>query len=267
MKAVLLLGTIAEILVVIGWVLGGLWGVGTGLLLAVVIAAATYWYANWFAVRLYKAKPFENEKLQKMISSLSHEAKIPKPSLYVVKSPLPNSFTTGRNARNARIVVSEGLLSLEDEEIEGVLAHEIAHIKNHDLPASTLAALIAGGISFLAEKGHSLLLEATSTQSRFLPLLSIILFAPLACFLLRMTLSEKMEFKADWIGGLLTKKPEALASALRKISQTEGTLQGLAATSHLWIVNPFPPDWFTSLFSIHPPVEKRIERLEVIRSI
>jgi heat shock protein HtpX len=266
MSTILLLGTLTGILLAVGWLLAGPWGVLAALAAAAAVNAASYWYSDRFVLKLYKAEPYESKRIRKMLRHLSHEAGIPEPRLFLVKSPAPNAFATGRNPRNAAIAVTEGLLGLEDEELEGVLAHEVSHIKNRDMLVSSMAATIGGAVSYAAQIGYFSLFGDSREHGSVLPLILILVFAPLAAFLVRLAVSRSREFKADWTGSLLTKNPEALASALRKISaQGEKTLQGSAATSHIWFVNPFREDWFNSLFSTHPPLEKRIERLEIVR--
>jgi len=266
-NTILLLGTLTGILLGVGWFVGGAFGLIFGLSFAIIINATSYWYSDRLILKLYKAQPFENQKLQSMIKNLSHEAKIPQPRLYLIKSSIMNAMATGRNPSNAVIAVTEGLLTLEEKEIEGVLAHEIAHIKNNDMLISTMAATMAGAIAFIAQIGYFSMFFGNNRQNSILPLIAIIIFAPLAALLVRLAVNRSREFKADWTGALLSKNPEALASALRKISITarDHPIKGSSATSHLWIVNPFKTDWFNSLFSTHPPIEKRVERLEVLR--
>ncbi|MBL7160683.1 MAG: M48 family metalloprotease [Candidatus Aenigmarchaeota archaeon] len=268
MSIILLLGTLTGILLAVGWLIAGPLGTLAALIIAIVINIGTYMYSDRLVLKMYRAEPFENEKVQRMLSYLADEAKIPTPRLFIIKSPILNAFATGRSPRNAVVAVTEGLLALEEDELQGVLAHEIAHIKNRDMLVSALAATIAGAIAYVAHIGYFSLFFGNSQEKSPLSLIFIIIFAPLAAFLVRLAVSRSREFGADWTGALLTKKPEALASALRKISTTarEHPIQGSVATSHLWIVNPFKQDWFTSLFSTHPPLEKRIERLEIIRS-
>lgn len=264
---IILLGTLTGILLGAGWLLGGAIGIAIALGLAVAINGLSYWYADKFVLKLYNAKPFDDPKLGEMLSSICREAKIPVPKLYLVKSPIQNAFATG-NHKQAVVAVTEGLLSLEDDEIEGILAHEVAHIKNRDMLVSTLAAIIAGTVAYIAQIGYFSLFFGNNRNQSMLPMISIIIFAPLAAFLVKLAITRSREYKADWTGALLTKKPEALASALKKISSTadENPIKGSAATAHIWVVNPFKRDWFNALFSTHPPIQKRIERLEIVRS-
>lgn len=265
-RVVALLGFLTAILLLIGFAVGGFWGMTIALVFAVLFNFFTYWYSDRIVIRMYKAKPTGDKKLNDMVKRLSIEANIPKPKVYMVPSDVPNAFATGRNQENAVVAVTEGLLNLDDDEIEGVLAHEIAHIRNNDMLISALAATIAGAISYIAQIGYwSMFLgSGRRGEGSFIGLLLIIIFAPLAAILVKLAISRTEEYKADFTGATLTKKPGALASALKKISDIArgNPMRGSVATSHMWIVNPFKSDWFTSLFSTHPPIARRIKRLE-----
>jgi heat shock protein HtpX len=264
---VIFLGILAGILLGVGWLIGGVIGIIIGLVLAVVINLFAYWYSDRVVLRLYKARKSTHIDLQRMVKELSREAGIPAPELYSIPTDAPNAFATGRDPRHSAIAYTTGLLRLDDGEIEGVLAHEISHIKHRDTLVQVIAATIAGAIAFVAQIGYwSLFLHGDSRgQGSLLGLVLIIIFAPLAALLIRLAISRKREFKADYGGVLLTRRPLPLASALKKISDyaREKPLKGSSsATSHLFIVNPFKGDWFNSLFSTHPPTEERIKRLK-----
>jgi len=265
-RVVLLLGFLTAILLGIGFVIGGFFGMTLALIFAVLINFLSYWYSDRIVIRIYQAKPTDNRKLNDMVDRLSVEAKIPKPRVYLVPNDVPNAFATGRNPQKAVVAVTEGLMNLDDDEIEGVLAHEIAHIRNNDTMISAVAATIAGAISYIAQIGYwSMFLgSGRRGEGSVLGLILIIIFAPLAAVLVKLAISRVEEYKADFTGATLTKKPGSLASALKKISEIarENPMKGSAATSHMWIVNPFKSDWFTGLFSTHPPVARRVKRLE-----
>lgn len=267
----ILLGTLTGILLVVGFLIGGIWGMGIALAFAIIINFVSYWYSDKIVLKMYKAEPSERKDLDEMIERLAIEAKISKPKIYEVKTRAPNAFATGRNPKHAAVVVTEGLLDLDKDEIEGVLAHELGHIKNRDILVSTLAATIAGAIAFLAQIGYwSLFMGAGGRrgEGNIIGLILIIIFAPIAALLVRMAISRAREYKADRTGTLLSKNPRGLASALRRISEfaEKHPLKGSSATSHMWIVNPFHRDWFTGLFSTHPSIESRIEKLEEMHS-
>ncbi len=261
-----LLTVLTVILLAVGFVLGGVIGTGLALILAVVINFVSYWYSDKLVLKMYRAKPYDDKELKEIISELAREAEIPEPPLYIVDSQVPNAFATGRDPKHAAITVTKGILDLDKEELKGVLAHELSHIKNRDTLISAMAATIAGAISFLAQIGYFSLFWGGERkgESNIIGLILILVFAPIAALLVRLAISRSREYKADLTGAMLTKKPEYLASALRKINETARNypIKGSAATSHLWIVNPFKRDWFIGMFSTHPPVEKRIARLE-----
>ena len=268
LSTVMLLGTLTAVLLAVGWFFGGFSGMIIALVFSVLINMFSYWYSDRIVLKMYRAKPADNKGLKDIVENLALEAKIPAPRLYIVPAKVPNAFATGRNPKHSVIAVTEGLLSLNSEEIEGVLAHEISHIKNRDMLVSTMAATMAGAISYIAHIGYWSLFFGGGRRGEggLMGLVFIIIFAPLAALLIRLAISRSREHKADHTGALLTKNPLALASALRKISRIaeENPIKGSSATSHLWIVNPFSKDWFTGLFMTHPNVKNRIERLEYI---
>jgi len=259
--------TITGTLLLIGWLLAGPVGFMAGLVLAFVLLAFSFSYSGKFVIKKLKAEPLEDPVLQRMLKYLSNEKGIPTPGLFVVKSSLPNSFSVGRDAK-AAVVVTEGLLRLRKNEIRAVLAHEISHIKAGDSLVSAMAALLACTVSYPAQKSYFLLSNEARKGKRFLLSALSVLFALPAAFIIRMSVEKSRELKADWTGALIMKDPEALASALRKMSQAarSSPSEGWSATSVLWIMNPFRQGWFNSIFNTHPPVEERVERLEVVKS-
>ncbi len=262
-----LMSVLTVILLAIGWVFGSIFGMGIAFAIALAINFGTYWYSDKIVLKMYKAKPLENKEIEKIVDELVRESKLKgKPKLYLVPTQVPNAFATGRDERHAAVAVTQGLLDLNKAELRGVLAHEISHIKNKDVLIGTIAAAIAGAISFIAQIGYYSVFFSNDRegQGNILGLILIVIFAPIAALLVRMAISRSREYKADFTGALLTKEPEALASGLRKIADIakSNPIQGSAATSHLWIVNPLHKDWFVDMFSTHPAVEKRIKKLE-----
>ncbi|MCX6814400.1 MAG: zinc metalloprotease HtpX [Candidatus Aenigmarchaeota archaeon] len=261
----LLFGLLTGIFLAIGYLLGGTAGMGLALILAFILNFISYWYSDKIVLRIYRAKPSQDKKLNDMVEKLSREAKIPKPAVFIVPSKAPNAFATGRNPKHAALAVTEGLGGLTDEEKEGVLSHEIGHITNRDILVSTVAATLAGAISYIAQIGYfSLYGRNERGAGNIIGLILIVVFAPLAALMIRMAISRSREYRADRYGAVLTKNPKGLASALRKISaiaQQHPMEGGSNATSHLWIVNPFRGNAFTNMFSTHPPMEQRIRRL------
>lgn len=260
-----LFGFMTALLLAIGFVLGGPFGVLVALIFALVINFGSYWFSSSIVLRMFRAKPVEDNELEEMVGRLSISAKIPKPKLYVVPKDIPNAFTTGRTQKKAIICITEGLLKLDKEEIEGVIAHEMGHIRHHDVLIGAIAATIGGAISFLAQLGYFSLFfgDRRNNEGALLGLILVVIFAPLAALLIRMAISRSMEYKADYRAALTTHKPRKLASALTKINDLarHNPMRGSTATSHLFIVNPFKRDWFSNLFSTHPPIARRVKRL------
>jgi heat shock protein HtpX len=261
----ILLALLTAILLAIGFFFAGILGMTVMLVFAFLINFVTYWYSDRIVLRLYGAKPSDDKELNRMVGNMAREAGIPKPRVYMVPSDVPNAFATGRNPKHAALAVTQGLSILSHNEMEAVIAHEISHIKNRDTLIQTVAATIAGAISYLAYLGYwSMFMGRRRDGSSIIGLVLIVIFAPLAALIVRMAISRRREYKADFTGALLSKHPSDLASALRKISSvsSQNPMRGSSATSHLWIVNPFKQDWFSSLFSTHPPLQHRIMQLE-----
>src|SRR3989338_5904491 len=270
-RTLILLSILTSLLLAIGWFIGGIIGLITALILSVFINFVSYWYSDKIVLKLYGAKELNDKKLDEILENLCQETNHPKPKLYLIDIDIPNAFATGRNPSNSSIAVTKGLLELTKEEIEGVLAHEMAHIKNNDVLISTIAAVIGGAISYIAQIGYlSLFMQGDNRnqQGSILGFVLIAIFAPIAALIVRSALSRGREYQADLTGALTTKNPNGLANALKKISQVSKNypIRGSAASAQLWIVNPLHSDWFTHLFSTHPPIEKRIARLEQMQS-
>jgi heat shock protein HtpX len=265
-KTALLFGLLIGIFVAIGYALGGMPGMTVAFVLALGINFFSYWFSDKIVLKLYGAKPSDNKELNSIVEKVAKEAQIPVPKAYLMKTNVPNAFATGRDPKHSAIAVTQGLLELEPNEIEGVIGHEMAHIKNRDILVSTLAATIAGAISFIAQMAYWGMFsgDRRSNGVSIVGIILIMVFAPLAALLVRLAISRSREYKADSTGASITGNPSGLASALRKISTytASNPVRGNSATSHMWIVNPFQSGWFTSLFSTHPPINERISRLQ-----
>ncbi len=261
----ILLALLTAVLLAIGFFLAGPLGMVVALVFAFAVNFFSYWYSDRVVLRLYGARRSLNKELNAMVGDMAREASIPKPKVYVIQSDVPNAFATGRNPNHSAIAITQGLGALSKDEMKGVIAHEIWHIKNRDTLIQTVAATIGGAIGFLAYMGYwSTIVGDRRDGSSLIGLVLIVIFAPLAALIVRMALSRRREYAADFNGAILCKKPRALASALRKISEVskEKPMQASPSTSPLWIVNPIKQDWFTSLFSTHPPLSRRIAKLE-----
>ncbi len=248
----------------------------TGMILAFIAAIGMNFYAYYYSdkhiLSHYNAIPVtpnEAPELYEVVANLARKANLPMPKVYIIPDRVPNAFATGRDYNHAAVAVTEGILDLLTlEEIEGVLAHELSHIKHYDMLIGTIAATIAGAISIISQFGYFF---GGDRENRN-PIVDIVLMivAPLAATVIQMAISRSREFEADKGAALITKHPEWLQSALSKLDNyaRSGVLHDAEpATAHLFIVNPFSAlkDGFSSLFSTHPSTEERIERLEIIK--
>ncbi|MFW5986003.1 MAG: M48 family metalloprotease, partial [Halanaerobiales bacterium] len=213
----------------------------------------------------------EAPEIYEIVRRLSNKARIPMPDIYITPSQQPNAFATGRSPSHAAVAVTEGIRNLlTKEELEGVIAHELGHVKNRDTLISTLAAVMAGALVFLARIGRFRMFFGRRNRSggaaAILQLLAIII-APLAAILIRMAISRSREFNADETGARISSNPEGLASALQKMQHQAKNrpMKVNEATSHLFIVNPISGQGLSKLFSTHPPVEERVKKLRSMR--
>ena len=273
LKTTFLLTSLTLILILAGEYFGG----SNGALMAFVIAAAmnffSYFYSDKIALAMYRAQPVTREQLPRaydVVERLTRRAGIPMPKIYVIPTESPNAFATGRNPQHASVAVTHGILQLlNDEELEGVLAHELGHVRNRDILTSSIAATLAGAITILARMGFwfGMLGGGGGDRDREgggLGALFMMILAPIAAMLIQLWVSRTREFEADASGAHLTGNPYALASALEKISAASQRVPLLASPSsaHLFIVAPLLSGaTLMNLFSTHPPIQKRIERL------
>ncbi|MFH1105693.1 MAG: zinc metalloprotease HtpX [Candidatus Aenigmatarchaeota archaeon] len=270
LRTTLLLGLLTGIFLAIGYAFAGASGMTYALILALIMNFIAYWFSDKIVLSMYGAKQItepQNPALHRMVKKLCGEANLPMPRLYKISDKSPNAFATGRNPKNAAIAVTAGLMeTLNDDEVEGVLAHEISHIKNHDILVSSLAATIAGAITYLVQLAYFTGSRGNGERKNGMEMLLMMILAPMAAALVRMAISRRREFGADKTGAALSKNPEGLASALQKIASasTRTRLRGNQATAHMFIVNPFSGT-LGSLFSTHPPVEERIRILKAMK--
>ncbi|MCQ5362170.1 MAG: zinc metalloprotease HtpX [Candidatus Methanomethylicia archaeon] len=270
---------LTAIFVILGYVVGLFLGypelVSLGaLVLAGALNLISYLYSDRIVLSMSRAKVVSESEypdLHRIVTNLATSAGLPKPRVAIIKSKVPNAFATGRGPKNSVVAVTTGLLEiLNENELEGVLSHEISHIKHRDVLVASVAATIAGAISYLALVGrYSVLFGGGSDRNRNAGALAFLLslLAPLAAFLIQMAISRGREYEADREGALLSRKPLSLASALEKIERTVRSAPPLnvnPSTSPLWIVNPFRGDALLEMFSTHPSTWKRIERLKAM---
>lgn len=239
---------------------------------AVGMNLVNYWYSDKIVLKLHGAQPVspaELPELHEIVGRLALQAGIPKPAVYIVPTNIPNAFATGRSPAHSAVAVTHGLLNTLDwREIEGVLAHELAHIKNRDTLISTIAAIIAGLIMLLSGLARWGLFFAMGSRDRdssgnALAALAVAIFAPIAALIIQMAISRAREFKADEQGARISHKPLALADALVRIENavSQYRYQGTPTMSHLYIINPLRGSSLRSLFSTHPSTEERVKRL------
>jgi heat shock protein HtpX len=272
LKTTALLGLLTGLLVVIGYFIGGNSGMLLFFGLAVVMNLGAYWYSGDIALKMAGAREVSEEQapeLHQIVREVAMYAHLPMPRVAVVDNPSPNAFATGRDANHAVVAVTTGILGLlTTEELKGVLAHELGHVRNHDILISSVAATIAGAITMLANVAQWALIfggfggRDDEDRNPFAELL-LILVAPIAASLIQLAISRSREYGADDTGARIIGDPEALARALEKLEQATSVrpLPVNPAVAHLFIVNPLKGVSFGGLFSTHPPLEERIRRL------
>src|SRR3954447_16349832 len=271
-KTAFLLSALTLLLMFVGRVFGGQNGMLLALIFAAVLNFVSYFYSDKIALAMYRAKPVTREELPRVyqvVERLTRKIGIPMPKMYVIPTDSPNAFATGRNPNHASVAVTQGILGLlNDEELEGVLAHELGHVNNRDILISSIAATIAGAITYMAEIARWGMIfggyerDRDSRGGGGSGALLMLLLAPVAAALIQLAVSRSREYQADETGAHFTGNPYALASALSKLDaySKRMPLQATPSTAHLFIIQPFLGG-FGSLFMTHPPIAKRIERL------
>jgi heat shock protein HtpX len=266
-KTALLLGVLSALLMFIGELLGGAQGMMVGFLFALVTNFVSYWFSDKIVLRMYRAQEVgPGHRLYEMVGSLARRAGLPQPRTYVIPDPSPNAFATGRNPQHAAVAATEGILQmLSDEELAGVLAHELAHVKHRDILISSVAATLAAAIMMTARfamffgGGR----DSDRQGSNPIALIATIILAPLAAMLIQAAISRSREFDADAGGAAMAGGPNGLVSALKKIETASRAipLDANPATAHMFIIKPFSASGLAGLFSTHPPTEQRIQAL------
>src|SRR5579859_1244517 len=271
-KTAFLLTALTLLLMGIGRVFGGQNGMLLALIIAAVLNFISYFYSDKIALAMYRAQPVTREELPRAyaaVERLTQKIGIPMPKIYVIPTESPNAFATGRNPQHASVAVTHGILGLlNDEELEGVLAHELGHVRNRDILISSIAATVAGAITYLADIARWGMIfggyeRDDNNRGGGLGALFMLFLAPFAAMLIQLAVSRSREYQADESGAHYTGNPYALASALAKLDAYSKRLplQATPSTAHLFIVQPFLGMSLGSLFSTHPPIAKRIERL------
>ncbi len=269
LKTTFLLGALTGILLLFGQVFGGRTGMIIAFGFAVVMNFGSYWFSDRIVLAIYRAKPVnesDDPELFSIVRNLATRAGLPMPRVYRIPQPTPNAFATGRNPENAVVAVTDGIRSLlTPEELSGVIGHELAHIGHRDILISSIAATLAGAIMMLASMARWALIFGggrAGDNNPFGALLMAIL-APIAAIIIQMAVSRSREYQADQTGARIAGNPDSLASALEKLTMASKRVPMVSspATSHMFIVKPFSGKGVLNLFSTHPPVEKRVERL------
>jgi len=277
LKTGLLLGVLTALFVLGGRVIAGEQGMIVGFVLAAIMNFVSYWFSDKIVLKMYGAQPVDEAQapgLHAMVRRLATRAQIPMPRIYVIPSDTPNAFATGRNPHHAAVAVTEGIMRILDEdELEGVLAHELSHVTNRDVLISTIAATLAGAITYLAHMAQWAAFFGGRSRdddeggSNPLVMMLFAILAPIAAMLVQLAVSRSREFQADASGARLAGRTYGLAKALEKIEVASHVepLPATPATAHLFIVNPLTAQSFARLFSTHPPTEERIARLRAMR--
>lgn len=276
-KTIMLLTIMTVFFMLVGKALGG----NSGMMMALVFAGGmnlfSYWYSDKIVLKMYRASEVtesEAPELYDMIHRLTQRAGLPMPKVYIIPQDTPNAFATGRNPDHAVVAVTQGLLNLLDrDEIEGVIAHELGHIKNRDILIGTIAATMAGAVMMLANMAKWSAIfggfnrDDNGEGGGFIGMIVMAIIAPIAAMLIQMAISRSREYLADATSAAMTNNPEGLASALEKLGSYNQRIPMHAnpSTAHMFIANPLSGMRMTSLFSTHPPIEERVARLRNTR--
>ncbi|AYK15044.1 MAG: zinc metalloprotease HtpX [Methanosarcina flavescens] len=282
LKTTVLLAALTGLMIVIGRVIGGPTGMVIAFLFAIILNFGSYWYSDKIVLKMYRAKevsPAEAPNLHRIVDGLVMRAGIPKPKVYIVESGMPNAFATGRNPQNAAVAVTTGILQLLSyEEMEGVLAHELAHVKNRDTLISAIAATLAGVVTMLANWAQWAAIfggfggRDDEDSGGIIGLIAMAILAPIAATLIQLAISRSREFAADAEGASICRKPWALADALEKLEYGNShyrpsisDVQAKESSAHMFIVNPLKGGAIQSLFRTHPVTDERVRRLRAMR--
>ena len=280
-KTTILLAALTGLLVLIGDYFGGRGGMIIAFAFAVILNFGSYWYSDKIVLKMYKAKevsPSEAPNLHRIVDGLVMKSGLPKPKVYIVESGMPNAFATGRDPKHAAVAATTGILELLSyEELEGVLAHELAHVKNRDTLISAIAATLAGVVTMMANMAQWAAIFGgfggrDDDNGGIVGLIAMAIVAPIAATLIQLAISRSREYAADAEGASICRKPWALASALEKLEYgnshykpSVSDVQAKESSAHMFIVNPLKGGAIQSLFRTHPVTEERVKRLRAMR--
>jgi heat shock protein HtpX len=278
-KTTVLLAALTALFILLGGMLGGEQGMIIAFLMAGVMNFVSYWWSDKIVLRMYGAQEVSEAdapEFHRLVRRLAQQAGLPMPKVYIIPSETPNAFATGRNPEHAAVAATQGILRiLTPEELEGVMAHELGHVRNRDILISSIAATLAGAVMMLAHMARYAAFfgggrsddEEGGGAGGVVGMLLLAILAPLAAMVIQMAVSRAREYLADAAGAKISRKPWALASALDKLDRAAKMLplEANPATAHMFIVNPLHGGSLLSLFSTHPPIEERIARLRAMR--
>ncbi|HZP35083.1 MAG TPA: zinc metalloprotease HtpX [Methylomirabilota bacterium] len=278
-KTGVLLAALTMLLVLIGGALGGQHGMLLAFVMAMVMNLGSYWFSDKIVLAMYGARPVDEAQapgLYRIVRTLATRAGIPMPRIYILPQETPNAFATGRNPQHAAVAVTEGILRvMSEDELEGVLAHELSHVQNRDTLIMAIAATLAGAITYIAHMAQWAMIFGGGRRDSdeegaggVLGGLLMIVLAPLAATLIQLAVSRSREFQADASGARMAGQPWGLAKALEKLEMASkmAPMAATPATAHLFIVNPLSGSGFATLFSTHPPIAERVARLRAMAS-
>ncbi len=278
-KTGVLLAALTVLLVLVGGALGGQHGMLLAFVLAMVMNLGSYWFSDRIVLSMYGAQPVDEAQapaLYRIVRTLATRAAIPMPRVYIINEDTPNAFATGRSPQHAAVAVTEGILRvMSEDELEGVLAHELSHVQNRDTLTMAIAATLAGAITYMAHMAQWAMIfgggrrdseDSDSGGGGVLGGLLMIVLAPLAATLIQLAVSRSREFQADASGAKMAGQPWGLAKALEKLEMASkiDPMPATPATAHLFIVNPLTGGGWTTLFSTHPPIAERVARLRAM---
>ncbi|HSD62973.1 MAG TPA: zinc metalloprotease HtpX [Ignavibacteriaceae bacterium] len=270
LKTVFLMTAMMILFLLVGYLLGGSTGMTIAFIFALIMNFSSYWFSDKIVLAMYKAKEVTEEsapKFYSLVKQLTTKANLPMPKVYIINDPTPNAFATGRSPEHAAVAATTGILNnLNNEELAGVISHELSHVKHRDMLTGTIAATLVGTITFVAQMaGWTMMVGRGRDDNNGISSLLLLILAPIAATLLQLAISRSREFAADEGGAQISGNPLGLASALRKISAGNEVKQlnnSGPATANMFIVNPLHGGGVMKLFSTHPPIEERIKRLE-----
>ena len=271
LKTVMLLGALTALLLFVGNLVGGPSGLVIAFVFAIVMNLGSYWFSDKIVLKMYKAKEVKDpdHRLYKLTREVVQTARIPMPKVYIIPSDQANAFATGRNPNHSAVAATQGIMNiLNDEELKGVMAHEVAHIMNRDILISSIAGMIAGVISYVGNMAMWSAIFGGRDNNNGAQLLLLMIVTPFIAMLIQMAISRSREYFADATAAKLVRNSNGLANALRKLDENgkhHRMRLGSQATAHMFISNPFRGRGFSNLLSTHPPMNDRIAKLQAMR--